>query len=236
MYDFPMSNLTSRSQLPDLADVPSRLRFARKRSGLKQREVAERTGIAESTVAAHERGDRAKVHGLKDEVLRKYARVYEVPLFWLKGQNIALPQGFRSVEIRGILQAGTWTTNFDIDEDRSVIIADDPDLSNHILYAAIVSGQSMNRVYPNGTVVILRRQIDQFSDLISGKRYHIERQRADGSTENTLKTVIRRAGEDFAYLLPESTEPEFQQSIRIQAHDREPFSFVGRVVRAIINE
>lgn len=221
-----------------LLTVAERLSWLRSQKGSPTFQlIADATGINVKTVHAHHAGQRATKRGLSEEQLAAYARYYNANALWLAraaGEPFrSSPSGFRRVPVKGILQAGVWTASFDIDEDRYVMVSDRDEWRGMTLYAAEVRGESMNRIYPEGSIVVMRRQIDGPRDLVQGKRYHIERQRKDGTSENTLKTVtIGKNGK--VWLVPESTDPEFQTPLEATSTPEFYISFVGRVVQAII--
>lgn len=215
-----------------------RLRWARETKRLSLAEAAAATGMSPKTIQSHETGHRLK-RGLSTDYSALYARAYGVSETWLltgMGDPFG-PKGGRElrVQVRGALAAGVWSDSFEWPEScrYDVWLRDEPDLSRETLYAAEVRGNSMNRVYPDGTVVVLRRGIDGIADLMPDKRYHVERTAPDGTVENTLKTVRVRADRSV-WLVPDSDDPEFQSAIRVEPGV--DVSFVGRVVRAILRE
>lgn len=224
----------------DLPEIRDRLIWARKRLGLNQTEVEERTGINRKTIGAQEEG-RNTTRGLATKYMKKYARVYGVSELWLltgAGSPFTTrpAEGVR-VTVRGALQAGVWTEGFDWagGDQYDVWVNVSSELEREVLYAAEVRGPSMNRIYPNGSIVILRRRIEGPTDLVSGKRYHVERTQPNGLVESTLKTLVRRH-DGTLWLQPESDDPEFSAAIPVRAEMGETISFVGRVVQSIINE
>lgn len=224
----------------DLDKPHERLRWAREMRKMTLAEAAAATGINQKTIQSHESGHRSK-RGLSTEYSPDYARGYRVSETWLvtgAGEPLGpkSAQGIR-VQVKGVLQAGIWTESFEwppIDQ-YDVWVSGRPDLAREVLYAAEVRGSSMNKVYPDGTIVVLRRGIDGPSDLVTGKRYHVERQMPDGLVENTIKTV-KRGGDGRIWLVPESDDPEFQASVEVTGNNGVHISFVGRVVIAITSE
>lgn len=224
----------------DWGTIQGRLVWARENAGLTRSEAAERTGIRLKTLSAHEEG-RNLLRGLSTMYSSRYARAYGVAEVWLTAGAGAPKPSSRGdsipVPVRGILQAGVWRESFELPppDQFEVWIPRRPEIEFEPLYAGIVRGESMNRVYPDGTIVVMRRRIEDPRDLIPEKRYHVERQRPDGSVECTLKTVKRRA-DGSIWLVPESTDPAFQETIAVSSPTDGHVSFVGRVVQAIIAE
>ena len=93
----------------------------------------------------------------------------------------------------------------------------------------------MNRRYPEGTVLIYTNLNDTNEDLIFGKRYIVERERADGLREATVKTLWRDEN-GKAWLLPESTDPRYQEPIPIEGGENDTVRIVGRVRYAVTRE
>lgn len=142
----------------------------------------------------------------------------------------------RRIEVIGQIQAGHWVAGFDWPENRiyEVGIPDRIDLREDVLYGAEVVGTSMNRVYPPGTVLILRRGFLGRHELRNGRRYHVEMQRADGLVEHTVKRIATRP-DGSLWMIPESTDPEFAAPIRMDDGSGHA-AVVGEVVLSIIPE
>jgi phage repressor protein C with HTH and peptisase S24 domain len=73
---------TDDSSLPPLSTQADRLKWARERFFRSPREAARQHGWNENTYKSHEGGIRGNA-GLKLDVLRKYARAFQVPADWL---------------------------------------------------------------------------------------------------------------------------------------------------------
>ena len=224
----------------DLETPHERLRWAREMRKMTFKEAEAATGIKWKTIQSHETGHRSK-RGLPSKAAATYARAYRISEPWLlTGAGEALgPRAGQEIRVpvKGSLQAGVWAESFEraAGDQYDVWVRASPDLLRETLYAAEVHGNSMNRVYPHGTVVVLRRGIDGPSDLVPGKRYHVERVMPDGLVENTLKTV-KVAPDGRVWLVPESDDPEFQTPMLVDGKNGCHVSFVGRVVVAITNE
>ena len=66
---------------------------------------------------------------------------------------------------------------------------DDVEWRGRKLYAAETRGPSMDQIYPEGTVVVFTDMIDTEEEVIAGKRYIVEMERADGLREATVKRL-----------------------------------------------
>ncbi|SON55506.1 transcriptional regulator, y4mF family [Hartmannibacter diazotrophicus] len=211
-------------------ELPTKyIREHREKAGLTQEQVADKLGLHLTNYNKLEKGKTA----IKLDRLMALAEILKCQ----PADLLAPPSNMIRVRAQGYLQAGIWTQAFEMpNEDQfDVFIADRPELRGLALYAGVIRGESMNQVYPPGTVVVLAPRQDGPSDLIAGRRYHIEYQRADGSCENTIKSVRVRA-DGSVWLVPESNDPAFQAPIPALPNQDEQIHFRGRVVAAIINE
>jgi hypothetical protein len=75
-----------------------------------------------------------------------------------------------------------------------------------------VVGESMNLLYPHGTIVEYVKLLAAPELLVSGKRVIVQRERADGSFEVTVKEYVVD-DEGRQWLVPRSTHPEFQTAV-----------------------
>lgn len=137
----------------------------------------------------------------------------------------------RSVKVAAYVQAGMWTESWEWDEQDqySVAVPNDEHLRPYQLYAAETRGPSMNRRWPEGTVVVFTNAAETMESPVIGKRYIVERKRA-GETEHTVKMLHRdEAGK--LWLVPESSDPLHQQPIPIEDgdSDEDQVVIIGRV-------
>lgn len=109
-----------------------------------------------------------------------------------------------------------------------VLVPDAPELSPYILFGAEVRGNSMDKRYSPGSVLVFTSIYDTHEDLEVGKRYIVQRERADGAYETTVKTLWRDESGEY-WLMPESTDPRFQQPLPLKGDDGDTIRVVGRV-------
>lgn len=143
----------------------------------------------------------------------------------------------RVVTVQGFVQAGEWaeTWEWDHEQQYDVAVPDDPEFRPFTLYAAEARGPSMNKRYPEGTVLVFTHAIETEEQVSPGKRYVVERERADGLREATVKVFwIDDAGKPW--LLPESDDPRFQQPIALDGDDGDTVRIVGQVRYAVSRE
>lgn len=204
----------------------------REAKGLSQKELADRLGIHVTNLNKLERGKSSP----STTRLEQIAAELEVGISDLFGDPPA-STGTRTVTVKGFVQAGHWAETWEWGDDDvySVPVPDDPSLRSFMLHAAETRGPSMNRRYPEKTVLVFTDVIETGASLELGRRYIVERERADGLREATVKTLWRdEAGK--IWLLPESDDPRFQEPIPIDGNEDDTVRVVGRVVFAVSRE
>lgn len=202
-----------------------------KKKGLSQVWLADK--LAAHPVTISNKLKAGNVDKLDIEWLTRIAEALDVPLESL----FVEPVPARSVPVVGEVQAGEWAESWQWPEDdwQTVPVRDTPGLGAVRLFGVVTRGPSMNRRYPEGTVLVVADIVDTGEELKPGKRYVVERERADGHYEATVKTLwIDENGK--AWLLPESTDPRFQTPIAVDGDDGETIRIIGRVVRAVMEE
>ncbi len=220
--------------------MAARLKQARILAGFKSvTSAAESLGVPYPTYAAHENASR----GIETDAARHYARRYNVSLDWLlTGKTAGAPtevKGVRPVTVAAHIQAGVWTESWEWspDEQYTVYVPDDAEYHGYTLYAAETKGPSMNKRYPERTVLVFTNVTETGESPVPGKRYIVERRRADGEAEHTVK-LLHKDGEGKFWLLPESDDPRYQAPISIEegTGDNDIVSILGRVCYAVSRE
>lgn len=143
----------------------------------------------------------------------------------------------RHVSVRSHVQAGSWGDNpqWEDSEWYDVAIPKDDDLAPYALHAAEARGPSMNKRYPEGTVLVFTDNIETMEQIAPGKRYIVERERADGLREATVKLLVLE--DDGTYWLwPESTDPNHQTPIHLNGDDGDTIRIVGQVRYSVVRE
>lgn len=150
-------------------------------------------------------------------------------------QKPAIPM--RPVAVVSYVQAGNWAeSNELLDDDKyNVAVPNDPEHAQFSLTGVEVRGPSMNKRYPEGTVLVITNAIETQEDIIPGKRYVVERERADGMRECTVKT-LHRDDSGQLWLLPESNDPRHQQPIEVNGDLGDTIRVVGRVAYSLLRE
>lgn len=200
-----------------------KLRIAEVRAerGLSQQKVADALGMHLVTYSNLENGKNKRGVGLK--------RLFEIAeILKARPEELIARLPRRAVQVRGVVQAGHFAEATEWpEEDRYEIALGDVD-ETAPLFAVETRGPSMNRVYPEGTILIcidFRRAPEK---LQFGKRYIVERIRADGLHEMTVKTVSRDS-DGKLWLIPESNDPRFTEAFPVEGQEGDEIHIVGRV-------
>lgn len=209
--------------------MANRIKELREARGMTQQQVADRLGMH---LTNYNKLENSKTR-LNDDRLAKLAEVFIVePVSII----YRLPET-RIVRVMGAVQAGVFAESWELPEDEQylVTIPDDATFRGSRLFAAETRGPSMDKVYPQGTVIVFTDFIDHPEQPTFGKRYIVERERADGLREHTVKTLWRDAA-GKAWLIPESNDPLFQEPIPLDGEDGDTVRILGRVVYSVRRE
>lgn len=185
--------------------------------GLSERKAALMAGVGVNTI----RHIRNRGHAPKPVNLAKLASVLKVPAAHLleaaaeSGSHNAAPNILAQVPVRGAIQAGVWREALEWPEQDWYAITtpiDDryPGIER---FGLVVCGASMDRLYPEGTIVLVVKFGDLMRTPNPGERVVVlRRDRRNGEYEATLKEFdIDARGR--AVLWPRSNDPEFQSPI-----------------------
>ncbi|MCP5073475.1 MAG: LexA family transcriptional regulator [Rhodobacteraceae bacterium] len=210
--------------------MQNNIKSLRKSAGLTQNEVADRLGIHLTNYNRLENG--------KSDITA--SRMFELAtIFECDAEQILFetPSDVRFVPVRQAVQAGDWAEapEWQPDDQFTVPIPDEPEFRKFRLHAAEARGPSMNLVYPERTIVIFTTLEDAQEDVEVDKRYVVERERADGFREATVKKLWRDDTGKF-WLLPESDDPRYQEPIALNGEEGDTIRIVGRVVYSVRRE
>jgi phage repressor protein C with HTH and peptisase S24 domain len=209
----------------------ARLREARAKAGYENAADAVRAfGWTESTYFAHENASR----GLRADVARRYAGAFHVSSAWLLYGDVTpetaepVPVS-RQVPVVGEVRAGAWA---EVREDvvEFEVPVSLPAYERSRLFALRVIGRSMDREYPEGTIVIVCPAAE--AGVHVGDHVVVRRYRA-GMAETTVKEVEATADGEIL-LIPKSTDPAHQEPMRYAANrdenSQEGIEIIGVVV------
>lgn len=207
----------------------NKIKRLRERAGLSQHQLAERIGIGWQTVSNVERG--------RVQLTLKKLELWATALGVEPHEIVSADDGARNVPVVGHVQAGHFAESWTLDEEDQweVPVPDDARFRRFKLQGVEVRGPSMNRRYPEGSILVFTDAVETGEDIVVGKRYIIERERADGLREATVK-LLWRDNEGRQWLLPESDDPRFQQPIPLDGSDGDTVRIVGRVRYSVARE
>lgn len=197
----------------------ARVRDLRLELGLEQDEFARHIGLqnGQSQVSRWERG--ASLPSAENAALLA-AKGNGDPLFY-RGIDIvrdpsALPT--RTIRVVGELQAGAWKESIEWHEEDQYDfpLAEMMGVPRYDMQAYIVRGTSMNRIYPEQSVVLVANLFTNPIQVESGDIVLVQRRNRDGMYEASLKEyVVERDGSKW--LWPRSHDPEFQSPLNVAA-------------------
>lgn len=205
-----------------------RLKQIRKERGLTQAQVAALLGLDLTNYNKLENGKTE----LTFTRMRQLAKILHVDAVDLMINRT----GTRTVPVRAHVQAGAWAESFEWPQDDwyEVSVPDAEDLRGLDLYAAETRGPSMDKIYPQGTVVVFT-PLRGPADVQAGRRYIVERLRTDGLREATVKTLAQDNAGKY-WLMPESTDPRHQAPIQLNGDEGDRIELRGRVVYSVRRE
>jgi len=228
--------------LMELRDVVQRVEARLTELGLSAAAASTRAGLSKDAIRNMQRAAKdGGRQGVSTHTLSALAPVLDTNVAWLLGEaddrDPDLDQDVRHVRVTGFVQAGHYaeTWEWQGEDVYSVPVPNDPAYRKFVLHAAETRGPSMDRRYPEKTVVVFTDLIETGAALELGKRYIVERERADGMREATVKTLWRDESGKI-WLLPESNDPRFQEPIPIDGGEDDTVRVVGRVVYAVSKE
>lgn len=203
-----------------MTSAGERLREARERSGYPSaKEAAEAMGIPVATYIQHENG----IRGFPADRADRYGKFFRVAPEWLlygrqKSENEFTTLGPR-LFVKGEVAAGVWREAWEMEPDEWEVFTGRADVKAPIRerFGLRVAGDSMNEVYPPGSVIECVAY-DGEELIPNGKRVVVQRVRSDNTIETTVKE-LRRDSDGVEWFVPRSTNPAFQRPFRCDQPD-----------------
>ncbi|WP_204339794.1 S24 family peptidase [Rhizobium leguminosarum] len=237
----PLSCKMHTMEYDDRPEPAKRLEKARVARGFAEaKKAASFFGWNYNVYAQHENGTR----GIS-RAAAMYAKAYRVSEAWLlTGEGTGPGEtndvaGLRRVTVAAHIQAGVFEETWEWDDQSQypVYIPDDPEYRPFTLFAGETKGPSMNRRYPERTVLVFTNVEETQEAPIPGKRYIVERRRSSGEAEHTVKLLHVDQDGKF-WLVPESDDPRYQAPISVEdgTADEDTVAILGRVVYAVSRE
>ncbi|WP_316191644.1 MULTISPECIES: LexA family transcriptional regulator [unclassified Bradyrhizobium] len=210
-------------------EYPNRIRDLIKERGWSYDVLAEKVDSHPKTIGSLARGEAE----LTWSWMVRLGRAFGVKPTEIMERQVAA--GLRSVPITGTVKAGAWANShsYDTQDQTFVTVPNLAEYRNFDLYARMIDGESMNKIYAPGSIVVLSRLRQLPGEIILGKRYHVRRRRGD-LEEDTIKTLVRARDGEY-WLQPESDSPEFA-AFPLNDHDSTTVELVGRVRFALTLE
>ncbi|WP_395495591.1 LexA family transcriptional regulator [Acetobacter sp. KSO5] len=200
-----------------------RIETALRDSGMSERKLCLTAGVGEHAIRNIRKG-----HAPKADNLHKIAATLNLPdAFLLEAAALPTPRhqekaiftesmsSLGMVYVKGFVQAGLWqeALEWPVVDWKPVYVPSDIRYQDTPRFALQVRGESMNKVYPEGSIVIAIRLWDIARPPKSGERVVVlRRSKSSNEMEATVKKYeISSNGEHI--LWPESTDPHFQTPI-----------------------
>lgn len=206
-----------------------RLREFRERLGLSQEDISDRSGYSVSQISRWEAG----ASNIPSERLPILAAAYEIRIadIFEEDDSPFEPLGPK-LYVKGPAAAGQWATVWQEPQSEWKTFTGRADVNTPIRdrYGVRIEGDSMNQVYPHGTIV----ECVAFyggAEIENGRRVLVQRRRNGDEYEVTVKEYYRD-GDGVEWLVPRSNNPAFQSPIRAdqQEADIDQVQIIGIVV------
>lgn len=221
--------ISAHSPEPEMADWKDRLEEEIHRQNLDMKSVSRRAGLGGTYI----RDVLRRGYGAGIDPIARIAQVLGVSVDWLITGMGEARGSETPIRVIGTVAAGVW---MELDENIASLeeapispFPADPRYPSEAQFDLVVRGNSINRVAHDGdrircVSVTATGVVPREHDLV------VVRRRRDGLEETTVKRAVRQQGE--LLLMPESTDPRWQQPIRIDAADGVEVSIVARALYA----
>lgn len=187
-----------------------RLKAARIKSGYESAsQAAEAMGVPIATYIQHENG----VRGFPATRAERYARFFRTTPEWLlygKTNSDKVVTLGPQLYVIGKVAAGVFKEAWKLHPDEWEAFTGRADIAAPVQkrFGLRVEGDSMDELYPPGTIL----ECVEYSyrePIPSGKRVIVQRTRADGTVEATVKELVRD-DEGVEWLRPRSSNPRYR--------------------------
>lgn len=199
----------------------TKLRNARKRKGWSLRQAEDVVPLSHAQISRLERNpDAASIATLKE-----FAKSYGCRLEDL------IDVSTQGVIVRGEVNAGAWRESYEwsIDEQYSYPIPQIPGYEDALLFGLEVKGDSMDKKFSPGTVLICSPLIEQGREPTNGEYVIAVRYDSSGQQEATCKRFHSENGQ--SWLMPESTNPTHQAPVMLTDATTDRVEIIATVVR-----
>lgn len=138
-----------------------------------------------------------------------------------ESRSAALLTPSLNIPVVGEVQAGAWKMAYEApQEEQELVVVSHPGGPDVQYFGLRVVGDSMDQIYPPGTVLICVRRMDFWGVIRHGDHVIVQRRSdIDDRSEYTVKEVQQDPAKDF-WLVPRSTNPA-HQALRVGGWDLE---------------
>jgi transcriptional regulator with XRE-family HTH domain len=198
---------------PDMRRIGARVRELRKSLKLNQARFAKLIGVDQSTVSKWENNAQTP----EGEALLALAKLAKKTVEEFLGDTELKPMRVEDVLVIGKVQAGEWMEVWEYPPEDQFEISVPPSRKyrGYKRFGLEVVGPSMNLVYAEGTFILCARLDDLGRSPVDGERVIVERMRADGRVEVTVKEWQTDPKTGTVWLWPRSSDPEYTQPYRL---------------------
>lgn len=217
-------------------DSAERLKAIREKRGYTSaKSAAEAMGVTVVTYLQHESG----VRGYPASKAARYASFFRTTPEWLLyGRQVTNTQLGPQLNVKGAVAAGVWREAEEWPQEEWEAFTGRADITTPISnrFGLRVEGQSMNLIYPEGTILECVR-FHGDAPIPNGKRVIVERKRFNDGTEATVKEYFKDE-QGVEWLVPRSNNPAYQTPLRCDqpGENIESIEITAIVVAAIIQE
>lgn len=205
----PMPVTAYRRDVPN--DLAQKIYRARRNMGLNQADFAARLNVNQATVSRWESGATPDIM-----VIHQIAELTGLDVASFISADLQSVTTGPRLYVKGDVAAGVWREA--VEWDRSDWISyqggSHVEAPAEARFGLVVTGESMNEVYPPGTILdcvsCVHANVDEVQN---GQRVIVVRRRADDCLESTVKEFLRT--DDGVWLVPRSHNPAFQQPISL---------------------
>lgn len=199
----------------------NRIKEHREKAGISQDKLADLVHAHRVQINRLENGKRT----LTQDWMEKIAAALRID----PADLLPARQAVGQVMVCGDVQAGAWREALQWPEEDwyEAPVPDDPRYAGVRRFALEVRGASMNRVYPDGTILICVNPAEAEMAPKPGQRVIVQRRSPEGLIEATVKELQQDEAGGY-WLWPRSDHPEHQTPIRVD--DGEEAEITGLVI------
>lgn len=205
--------------------MENRIRQIRKAKKLTMAQLGVLAGTEASTINKLEKGQIK----LSTEWMSRLAKCLDVQPTELISESPP-PE---PIYVRGKVQAGSWSEALEWDQSRRYPVwVPIPNQWKPLpKFGLEVHGPSMNRKYPEGTVLVCVGILDADIEPKEGQRYIVQRE-SHGEFEMTVKE-LKLDQQGRPWLWPDSDDPEHQQPLAANGDDGDTVQILAIVITSV---